>query len=167
MRFKSDTFNILVGASVIGVIAAYMIYGYLSDRPGAAEEGYSLIAKFRSIDGIAEGSSVMLAGLPVGKVARTDFDPNTSNAILTMTMREDIRVPLDSAAMIVSDGVFGSKFVKIAPGGDLDMLEPGDQFEYVQDSVVFEELLQKVILAAEAKRRGTKEAEAPITEGKE
>lgn len=160
MRLKSDKFNILVGASVIGVIVAYMIYGYLSDRPGAAEDGYRLVAKFRSIDGIVEGSNVMLAGLPVGKVTRTDFDPETNNAILTMSVRDDIQLPLDSVAMIVSDGVFGSKFVKIAPGGDLDMLEPGDQFEYVQDSVVFEELLEKVILAAEAKRRTAKNAEA-------
>lgn len=160
MRFKSDKHNILVGAAVIGVITAYMIYGYLSDRPGAAAGGYPLSAKFRSIDGIGEGSDVMLAGIPVGKVTHTDFDPATNNAMLTMTVRDGIDVPLDSVAMIVSDGIFGSKFVKIAPGGDLDMLEPGDQFEYVQDSVIFEELLEKVILAAEAKRRSLQEEKA-------
>ena len=38
MQLRSDKYNILVGASVIGVILAYMIYGYLSDRPGTEEE---------------------------------------------------------------------------------------------------------------------------------
>lgn len=160
MQLKSDKYNILVGASIIGVILAYMIYGYLSDRPGTTEDGYPLTAKFRSIDGIVEGSKVLLAGLPVGEVTKTDFDPQTNNAILTIAVRHGIELPLDSVAMIVSEGVFGSKFVKIAPGGDLDMLEPGDQFEYVQDSVIFEELLEKVILAAEAKRRAVIEGKA-------
>jgi len=160
MQLKSDKYNILVGATVIGVILAYMIYGYLSDRPGTEEDGYLLTAKFRSIDGIVEGSKVLLAGLPVGEVAETDFDPETNNAILTITVRDDIEVPIDSVAMIVSEGVFGGKFVKISPGGGLDMLEPGDQFEYVQDSVIFEELLEKVILAAEAKRRAANEEKA-------
>lgn len=160
MQLKSDKNNILVGASVIGVILAYMIYGYLSDRPGTSQDGYLLTAKFRSIDGIVEGSDVMLAGIPVGTVTRTDFDPDTNNAILTISVQDGIELPLDSVLMIVSDGVFGGKFVKIAPGGDLDMLEPGDQFEYVQDSVIFEELLEKVILAAEAKRRAANETKA-------
>ncbi len=160
MNIRSDKTNILVGAGVIGAMIAYMIFGYLSDRPGSSGEGYPLIAKFLSIDGIVEGSDVLLAGIPIGKVTKTDFDPETNNAILTLTVQDDIEVPLDSVAMIVSEGVFGGKFVKISPGGDLEMMEPGEQFEFVQDSVIFEELLEKVILAAEAKRRAAKKAQS-------
>ncbi len=160
MRLSTDIFHILVGACVIGVIGSYMIYGYLSDRPGQAADGYELTAKFRSIDGITDGSDVMLAGVPVGKVTGDAFDTQTNNAILTMTIDEGYEFPLDSVAMIVSEGIFGSKFVKISPGGDFEMLQPGDEFEYVQDSVIFEELLQKVILAAEAQRRKAQEERA-------
>jgi len=160
MRLSTDTFHILVGACVIGVIASYMIYGYMSDRPGEVEGGYELSAKFRSIDGITEGSDVMLAGVPVGKVTSEAFDTQTNNAILTMTIDEEYAFPIDSVAMIVSEGIFGSKFIKVSPGGDFEMLEPGDEFEYVQDSVIFEELLQKVILAAEAQRLKAQEERA-------
>lgn len=82
MQLKSDKYNILVGASIIGVILAYMIYGYLSDRPGTTEDGYPLTAKFRSIDGIVEGSKVLLAGLPVGEVTKTDFDPQDRKSVV-------------------------------------------------------------------------------------
>lgn len=153
MRLSTDIFHILVGACVLAAIAAYMIYGYTSDRPGQVEGGYQLLAKFRSIDGIGEGSDVLLAGIPVGKVTRESFNTETNNAVLTLTIDEGYVFPIDSVAMIVSEGIFGSKFIKIAPGGEYDMLEPGDEFEYVQDSVIFEELLQKVILAAEAQRK--------------
>ena len=160
MRLSSDTLNILVGAGVVLIISAYMVYGYLSDRPGQVDGGYHLTAKFRSIDGVGQGSDVMLAGIPIGKVTGSSFDPQSNTAILNMTIDEMIELPIDSVAMIVSEGIFGSKFVKVSPGGEFDLLEPGDEFEYVQDSVIFEELLQKVILAAEARRRAALDAKA-------
>ena len=54
--------------------------------------------------------------------------------------------------MVLSGGMLGDKYLKLEPGGELDMLQPGDEFNFVQDSVIFEELLQKVILSAEVKR---------------
>lgn len=165
MRLAEDIRHILVGGAVIAFIAIYMTYGYLTDRPGQAVEGYPLTAKYRAIDGIEVGSDVLLAGIPVGKVVAEEFDTETNNAILTFHIRDDVQIPYDSVAMIVSDGVFGGKYVKIAPGGDFENLQPGEQFEYVQDSVMFEELLEKVILAAEQRKLAEDEAEAGETAG--
>ena len=166
MQRESENFHILVGAAVVFLAAAYLIYGYVSDRPGQVSgPGYTLHAKFRAIDGVSEGADVLLAGLPIGKVTADTFDPATNNAILSMRIQDEIELPIDSVALIISDSLLGGKFVKIDPGGDLEILADGDEFEYVQDSVIFEELLEKVILAAEASRlRKKAEAAASQTE---
>ena len=59
--------------------------------------------------------------------------------------------------MIASDGILGGKYVKLNIGGSMDMLAPGRSFEYVQDSVIVEALLEKVILWAESRRDKARE----------
>ena len=69
-----------------------------------------------------------------------------------MTLREDIKLPTDTAALIASNGLFGGKFIKLDPGGAEEMLQLGDGFDYVQDAIIVEALLEKAVLRAEAQR---------------
>jgi phospholipid/cholesterol/gamma-HCH transport system substrate-binding protein len=147
----------VIGAGVIALAALFIVTAY-SERGVGLSSGYELKARFGSIDGIKNGSDVLLAGVPVGNVSRVDFIPQSHQAILTLRLNFDVRLPKDTVAMVLSEGMLGSKYLKLEPGGDLDMLQPGDEFEYVQDSVIFEELLQKVILGAEAKRLKDRES---------
>ena len=59
--------------------------------------------------------------------------------------------------MIISSGMLGGKYIKLEPGGELKNFEPGAYFEYVQDAVIFEELLEKIVLDAEGRRLRAKE----------
>ena len=148
---NKDTLHVLVGACVMMLGALFIVTAY-SERQAGPSGGYELTARFNNIDGIQNGSDVLLAGVPVGSVSRVDFNPLTHQAILTLRLRSHVKLPIDTVAMVLSEGILGNKYLKLEPGGDLDMLGPGDEFEFVQNSVIFEELLQKVILAAEAKR---------------
>lgn len=164
MQRESENFHILVGAVATILVAAYLIYGYASDRPGQVSgAGYTVHARFQSIDGISDGSEVLLAGLPIGTVTADTFDTSTNSAIVSMRIRDDIELPIDSIALILSRGMMGGKYIKIEPGGDLDTFADGDEFEYVQNSVILGELLEKVIVAAEANRR-RQNAEAAASE---
>ena len=156
MRMGQDVKHSVMGAIVVALIVLFMGQGYTSNQVADDRPGYELIAKYRSIDGIAVGSAILMAGIQIGTVTAERFDTSTNNAILTFRIDDDIVIPYDSVAMIVSDGILGGKYVKIAPGGDFDNLADGDQFEYVQDAVVFEELLEKVITAAEQRRLNQK-----------
>ena len=147
-----ETLHTWVGALVAGAVAVFLVSSYMSDGKAEIEDGYKLSARFGAIDGISPGAQVLLAGIPVGMVIGERFDTSDQSAILTMKIENGVDIPYDSVAMILSDGVFGSKFIKIAPGGEEEYLEHGDEFEYVQDSVIFEELLEKVIVASEARR---------------
>lgn len=152
-----ETLHILVGALLI---LAAPVLGYLffsGDARTDATEGYNLTARYNQVDGVSIGTHILLAGVPVGKVTRLEFDAAELQAILTFTIRDDIRLPRDTAALIASDGMLGGKHIKLDVGGAEEMLAPGDTFNYVQDSVIVEALLEKVILWAEESRAKARE----------
>lgn len=154
---KTETRHILVGAAVV-VLMPLLAYVFFSgDARTESASGYELKGRFNQVDGVTIGTNVVLAGVPVGKVTRLDFDAEALQAILTFTIRDDIRIPDDSAAVIASDGMLGGKFVKLNIGGSEEMLAPGRSFDYVQDSVIVEALLEKVILWAESRREKARE----------
>lgn len=148
--------NTLVGALVLALGVAAFLLSQRGDRR-EIEGGYELRASFGSIDGVAVGTKVLLAGIPVGEVAGFRYNEERQRAALSMSVRDGIRIPLDSVVMIVTDGLLGGKYLKIQPGGDTEMMKPGGQFDYTQDSIVFEEILEKVILNAERTRQKEKE----------
>ena len=149
--------NILLGAFVVALGAVFLVD---LSRGGVetAEDGLTLTAVYQNVDGVTIGTKVLLAGIQVGKVTDIDYVPNGHRASLTMRVREGFALPHDSVAMIVSAGMLGGKYIKLEPGGDERVLKDGDQFEYVQGAVIFEELLQKVVLDAEARRERAREA---------
>jgi len=152
-----ETVHILVGAAVLLAAPLLFLLFFNEDARTGSASGYELTAHYNSIDGLGIGADVLLAGVPVGKVTGESFDPEAMQAVVTMTVRSDIRIPDDTVAMVVGGGLLGGKFVKLAVGGSEDMLAPGDSFEYTQDSVIVEALLEKVVLWAEARRKTARE----------
>lgn len=149
---KEAYFPALVGACVIALAVIFFSQAYNTRNAMRVSGAYELTARFNNIDGIKIGSDVLMTGVSVGKVSSVNFDSRSYQAILTLRLQPDIALPRDTVAMILSEGMLGNKFLKIEPGGALETLRPGDEFNFVQDSVIFEELLHKVILAAELKR---------------
>ena len=143
--------NTLVGSFVVIVGALLLIY---SSRSGVSDMngGYQLKAIYQSVDGVSVGTKVMLTGIKVGEVTKVSYVPDGHRASLTMRIDGNIKLPIDSVAMIISSGMLGGKYIKLEPGGEIDNLGDGDYFEYVQDAIIFEELLEKIVLDAEAKR---------------
>lgn len=153
---SKQTVNTLVGALVVAVGACAFLLSQQNDRYEVTD-GYDLKASFGSIDGVSKGTKVLLTGLQVGDVDSFYYNEERQRAILTMSIRKGIEIPLDSVVMIVTDGLLGGKYLKIQAGGDTEMMKPGAQFDYTQDSIVFEEILEKVILNAEQSRKKAKE----------
>jgi phospholipid/cholesterol/gamma-HCH transport system substrate-binding protein len=147
-----ETLHILVGAALIVMIPVLGYALFSGDARTESTEGYHLTARYNRVDGVTIGTNVLLAGVPVGKVTHINFDAKTLQAVLTFTIHDNIHIPVDTAALISSDGLLGPKYIKLNVGGSEDMMAPGATFEYVQDSVIMESLLEKVILWADAKR---------------
>lgn len=157
---NKQTLHTVVGAATL-LVAAFVVFISHQGGPRETTSGYPIVGRFASIDGIGVGTKVLLTGIEIGKVAGYTYDLEGQRAIVTFTIKEDIKIPLDSVALIVSDGLLGAKYIKIQPGGEIDMMQSGDEFEYVQDAIAFEEILEKVILNAEQQRSKEKDDTKP------
>ncbi len=154
---KREDFEIIVGVITLVIGAIFLTFAFTGS--GFAErKGYPVVAVFNQADGLGIGAEVRLAGIPVGEVSAMEFNSETNQAVVTMTIDETVKLPLDSAVLIGSDGLMGDKFIKIEPGGDIEMVKPGGRIEFTQDSVIFEELLEKIVKSAEERRAQEKAA---------
>jgi phospholipid/cholesterol/gamma-HCH transport system substrate-binding protein len=148
----------MIGAATLGLLLALLSFNAADrDEAGGGVSGYPLEAVFQRTDGLAVGAPVRLAGLEVGKVVGQTLD-GAFRAHVALRLQAGVAVPEDSAAIIETDGLLGSKYIEIQPGGAEDMLSPGGRFDYTQSSVVIEELLAKIISMAKARRAAGPEA---------
>ncbi len=109
--------------------------------------GYPLRASFSQIDGLEVGSDVKLAGVSVGQVIQEKVDPKKYNAIVTFTVRADIKLPVDTAAIITSDSLLGGKYIDLSPGGDEKILQVDEFLTHTQGSISLQQLLSKFIFS--------------------
>ncbi len=163
---RDEAYSIKIGLYAV-LIIAFLASVYIIKRTATHNEEershYSLQARFGRTDGLAVGNAVRMAGITVGKVINAKIDEHY-NAILTLEIKDNIKIPDDSSASIVSDGILGSKYIEIEPGGSEDYLAPQGEFSYTQDAMVLEELLDRIISIGKANRAKTTSKE---TEGAE
>ena len=84
-------------------------------------------ARYDRIDGVQAASPIMMRGVKIGSVTGIDFDPGRSEGVvLHLTVAKRYRIPSDSEAKIVSDGLLGGKAVELVYGRSERMLVAGD-----------------------------------------
>lgn len=156
---KEETKNLKMGLSVLSlVLLAFFIILFSRDDISHKDGGsyYQLYARYNRTDGLLVGDLVRLAGMDIGRVVNAKLDDNFK-AVLTLEIKESVKLPDDSSAAIVSSGIMGAKYIEIEPGGSEDNLAPGGEFSYTQDAMVLEELIERIIGIGKAKRQNQKE----------
>lgn len=145
--------EIIVGAVALGVLLAILAVFYSGQHLAArvSMQSYEIMADFNRIDGLDVGAEVRLSGVPVGTVAAVALAPNYRVRV-TMRIDEGVKVPADTAAAIQTDGLFGSKFMTLDPGGDERFLSDGDVITFTQDAMVVSDLLDLIIAEGRAAR---------------
>jgi phospholipid/cholesterol/gamma-HCH transport system substrate-binding protein len=134
----------LIGALVLAVAAVFLFFAY--EMAGMKRvDGYPIVGKFDRIDGLLEGSDVRMSGIKVGTVTRQVLDPETYLAVVTVSIRSDVLLPRDTSAMITSDGLLGDKYLSLTPGGDDEMLKPGEEIQHTQGSIDLMSLVGRFI----------------------
>lgn len=116
---------------------------------------YTLQARFGRTDGLLIGDLVRVSGVDVGRVIAAELDENF-NAVLTLEIKDAVKIPDDSSASIVSSGLMGAKYIEIDVGSSEDYLEPNGEFEYTQDAMVLEELLDRIVSIGKSNKENKK-----------
>jgi phospholipid/cholesterol/gamma-HCH transport system substrate-binding protein len=136
----------LTGVLVLLIAASFLAYA-LAHSGRSAGSGYVLNARFDHIDGLAVGADVRIAGVKVGTVTDERIDPKAFTAVVSLTVRDDISLPKDTAALILSESLLGGKYISLAPGGDETSLKPNQTIAVTQSAVSLEDLLGKFIFS--------------------
>ena len=137
--------ELVVGGVVLAVAIGFLAYATSSVGAMQSTSGYTLIASFRSAQGIGVGTDVQLAGVKIGSVTEMVLNPETFRADAVLTVRNDVVLPDDSSIIIASEGLLGGNFVEVQPGGSPFNFESGDTVSNTQGSVSLIELLSKFV----------------------
>ena len=108
-------------------------------------ETYVLQAKFDNIGGLKVRGPVKSAGVVVSRVSEIHFDPQTYEAVVTMTVDTRFKFPKDTFASILTSGLLGEQYIGLDVGGDEKMLSPGDSISKTQSAVVLEKLISQFL----------------------
>ena len=131
---KRNAIETIIGAVVLVVAAVFVVFAYSSADIGAVR-GYEVTAKFDRVDGVRDGTDVRLSGIKVGSVVSERLEPETYFAVLTLSIENSIKLPTDTSAKIVSDGLLGGKYVALEPGADETMLKNGSEITHTQSAI--------------------------------
>ncbi len=137
---SNNMFEAVIGAVVLAVAAVFLVFAFGMANVGAVR-GYEVLARFDRVDGLNMGADVRLSGIKVGSIIGQHLDPKTFLAEVRMSIAPDVKLPADSSAQIISDGLLGSKFLAIIPGGDDAVIPPGGLITYTQSPIILENLI--------------------------
>src|SRR5690242_10696574 len=143
---RHGALEVVTGAAVLVVAAGFLAYA-VAHSGRSVSSGYTLQARFEHIDGLTPGSDVRIAGVKVGTVTSERIDPKTFEAVVSLTVRDDVHLPKDTGAEITSESLLGGKYINLSPGGDEATLKPGQTITITQSSISLEQLLGKFIFS--------------------
>jgi len=110
-------------------------------------KGYELSAYFENIGGLRERAPVTAGGVRVGQVSRIEYDGETFQAKVTLTIDEAFdNFPEDTTASIYTAGLLGEQYIGLEPGAEESVLMPDDEISLTQSALVLERLIGQVLL---------------------
>ncbi len=137
----------VLGAVVLGVAGMFLYFAY-STAQIKTVDGYDVRAIFFKIGGLTAGSDVRISGIKVGTVKSSTLDPETFDAVVTLTIRPDVKLPADTVASIGSEGIVGGKYVRVEPGTSTDIIAAGGVLSETRDYRSLEDQVGEIIFLA-------------------
>ena len=131
----------VIGAVVLAAAAGFAVYAAQSSGIVPGRSTTPLSASFPSVEGIAVGTDVRLAGIKVGTVTALDLDPASFEVKAAFTVRDDLELPEDTEVKVGSEGLLGGSFLELTPGRSGFMLQAGDEITDTQGAESILDLL--------------------------
>ncbi len=129
------------------MILGILCLGYLSVKLGKLEvlgsQGYQVEATFSNGGGIKSGSSVVIAGVEIGRVKQVRLDDY--QALVVMDLLTEVKIQEDAIASIKTRGLIGDKYIEITPGGSEQLIGSGGKIRDTQSAVDLEGLISNYV----------------------
>lgn len=133
------------------VLAGILLLFYMSFRIGkfgalSEGRGYTVTVHFKDTAGLDAKSPVEIAGVEVGRVSKISLDGKLAR--VTLLIKEETKIPVDSGISIKSFGILGDKYVEVTPGNSPILAKNGDELKNIVTYADYEEIFQNVSVAA-------------------
>lgn len=129
------------------MILGIVCLGYLSIKLGKMEvlggEGYEIQAVFSNSGGLKAGSSVVIAGVEVGRVKEVALEDYRARVVLHLPSH--LKIQEDAIASVKTKGLIGEKYLEITPGGADKLIPPEGRIRDTQSPVDLEELISSYV----------------------
>ncbi len=137
----------VMGAVVLLVAGYFLVFAYTSAQISEVK-GYHVKANFLKVGGLRVGSDVRISGIKVGTVVDQRLDQDTFEASLTLSIRPDILLPVDTVASIATQGLMGDKYIRLEPGTLRERLKDGESLKNTRDFKSLEDTVGEFIFLA-------------------
>ncbi len=137
-----------VMGGVVLIVAAMFVGIAFQSGTVTTPAGYQISAEFDDASGLGPGSEVRMSGVKIGTVQSLVLNPESYFAVVTLNISDSVQLPRDTSARIIADGLLGSNFIALEPGGDEEMIPPGDPINFTQGSINVVDLLGRFIFSA-------------------
>lgn len=131
MKIKKE-----VKVGIITTIAiACFIYGFnFLKGKNLFSSQRKFYAIYQDIDGLVEANPLMINGFRVGMVGHIQLSGDTTNSVIvTLILDDEIQIPKNSVAKVISSDILGSKAVQLILGKSNQYAVNGDTLESAQE----------------------------------
>ncbi|MBK8176812.1 MAG: MCE family protein [Rhodospirillales bacterium] len=147
---RRNVLETVMGAVVLLVAAVFVSFAYEMTQ-ARSTPGYTLNATFGKVGGLAVGSDVRISGIKVGTVSDRRLDPHTYDAVVTVKIDEQIKLPEDTVAAIASEGPLGGRYLRLLPGTSTQTIPPGGSIKETRGFRSLEDQVGEIIFLATGK----------------
>lgn len=161
MAVRGPRLEFAVGAFLVLALASLLVLAIASTNKkfGFGSSSYELTARFTNLGQLRPQAPVKIGGVVVGQVAGIQLDPVKFESIVTLDIDKQYKdLPADTSAGIYTSGLLGENYIGLSPGGDPEVLKPGEEIAYTQPAVDLLQLVGKYMFSGGGKPAGADEA---------
>ncbi len=137
--------EVITGFLII-VILFYVILFIYKCYVARNSNGYNLQADFANVEGLIVGNDVKLWGVRIGYVQSITLNQEKLVVVTKLNIEKNIKIPIDSRAVISNQNFLGNYYIKIIPGIDNQYLLSDGIIPFTQSALNLDDIINKIIL---------------------
>ena len=150
MAVRGPRLEFAVGAFLVLALASLLVLAIASTNKkfGFGSSSYELTANFTNLGQLRPQAPVKIGGVVIGQVSAIELNPTTFESVVTLSINKQFNeLPADTSAGIFTSGLLGENYIGLSPGGDPEVLKPGEQIAFTQPAVDLLQLVGKYMFS--------------------
>lgn len=146
--------EVIIGIAITIAIGCFIFgFNFLKGKNYFSNQR-KFYAVYNDIDGLVEANPLIINGFKVGIVGDIKLSSDTSRSVIvTLLLDNDVKLPKNSIAKVVSSDILGSKAVRIVLGTGITYANEGDTLQSDQEDNL-KQAVNKTIAPLQKKAEG-------------